>query len=336
MNKFMQRVFLVLSGLIVVGCSDMSAPSLGGVMGDNNGDAIHIAESKKNNSLGPLHKYAVSVHVNLYTDARKIDSPRKIGTGAHFVSGMSGNDILLDRDVAVLVTGAMKNRLDEVGFQVDEAQNGNALFELSGVVKELRYDVKARDEVEIVIETSLKETGTGMVIWSGIVVEKNDRFAGVSGNSKKDVANYLSKELGIVTQKTIEAIRDSLVAARPGLFNLTPGAKVISGVTVLTAPTVDNTPVPTPPALQIVPMHAVNGAASVQAAATKGVLLINTKPARASVYLDDVYYGLSPLRLEMAPGVYSISAKLEGYKKVTEKVSVRIAETTEMELSLER
>jgi hypothetical protein len=54
------------------------------------------------------------------------------------------------------------------------------------------------------------------------------------------------------------------------------------------------------------------------------------------VYLDGVYYGLSPLRLEMEPGVHAISVKLEGYKMVTEKVSVRKGDNTEMELSLER
>jgi len=63
---------------------------------------------------------------------------------------------------------------------------------------------------------------------------------------------------------------------------------------------------------------------------------VNTTPQRAKVYLDGVYYGLSPLRLEMDPGVHAISVKLEGYKMVTEKVSVRKGDNTEMELNLER
>jgi hypothetical protein len=66
------------------------------------------------------------------------------------------------------------------------------------------------------------------------------------------------------------------------------------------------------------------------------LLLVNTNPPRAKVYLDDVYYGLSPLRLEMEPGVHAISVKLDSYKMVTEKVSVRKGDSTEMELKLER
>jgi len=350
--KFLQRILVSLAVLSVVGCSGMSRPSLGGMFGGEGGSAIHVTESKKTNPNAPLLKYAASIRINRYTDARKMGNPRKIGTGAEYVSGMSGKDIVLDQDAATVVADAMKARLDDAGFQVSEAQDGNALFELSGVVKELSYDVKARDEVAIAIETTLKETGTGKVVWSGIVAEKNDRFAGVSGNNKNDVAMYLRKELDIVTEKTTAAISASLRAARPELFNLTPGTKTVSGVTVLVAPAVANTPAPalpaqqvaptpTLPVQQVAPMPAGNAAVPAQAyvpraTATSGLLLVNTRPARAKVYLDSVYYGLSPLRLEMEPGVHTISVKMDGYKMLTEKVSVRKGDSTEMDLSLEQ
>ena len=73
-----------------------------------------------------------------------------------------------------------------------------------------------------------------------------------------------------------------------------------------------------------------------RANATAGLLLISTKPSRAKVYLDGVYYGMSPLRMEMEPGIYTASVKLEGYRMVTEKVSVRKGDNTELELNLER
>jgi uncharacterized membrane protein len=44
---------------------------------------------------------------------------------------------------------------------------------------------------------------------------------------------------------------------------------------------------------------------------------------------------MSPLRLEMNPGIYAVEVKLEGYKTVSEKVSVRNGDKTEMELNLE-
>jgi len=351
MKKFLQQILLSLAVVFVAGCSDMNVPTLGGMFGGEGG--IHVTENKKANPNAPSLKYAASIRINHYADARKMGSPRKIGTGAENVSGMSGRDIVLDQDVTTVVTNAMKTSLDDAGFQVREAQDGNALFELSGTVKELTYDVKARDEVSIAIETTLKETGTGKVVWSGIVVEKKDRFAGVSGNNKKDVAIYLRKELGVVTEKTTKAISDSLMAARPELFNLTPGTKAIPGVTVLVAPnTVNtpNTPAPTPPvpqavilpvAPQTVTVPAVNAVAPAQIYvpnpnATSGLLLVNTRPTRAKVYLDGVYYGLSPLRLELEPGVHAVSVKMEGYRMVAEKVSVRKGDSTEMDLSLER
>ncbi|CAG0938586.1 hypothetical protein GALLN_00315 [Gallionellaceae bacterium] len=344
MKQFLRRILLSLVVISAAGCSNAGMPTLGGMFGDEDGNAIHVAESKKASPNAPSMKYAASIRINRYADVRSIGNPRKIGTGAEFVSGMRGKDLVLDQDVATVVTNAMKTSLDDAGFQVREAQDGTALFDLSGTVKELIYDVKVRDEVSIAIETSLKEIKTGKVVWSGIVVEKNDRFAGVSGNNKKDVANYLRKELGVVTDKTTKAISDSLMAASPELFNLTPGTRPIPGVSVLVAPSAVHAPIapaPTLPVQQAAPMPAASAVVLPQtqeprATATSGLFLINTKPTRAKVYLDGVYYGLSPLRLEMEPGVHALSVKMEGYKTVDEKVSVRKGDSTEMDLSLER
>src|SRR5208282_2726701 len=112
-------------------------PSMGNLLGGSG--PVSISDHKKNNSNAPLLKYAASIRINPYTDSRNVENPRKIGTGAENVSGMSGKDIVLDEDVAVMVTNAMKTSLDEAGFQVSEAQTGNAQFELSGVVKDLKY-----------------------------------------------------------------------------------------------------------------------------------------------------------------------------------------------------
>ena len=139
MKQFLQRILLSLALVSAVGCSNVGMPTLGGMFGEEGG--IHVTESKKANPNSPLLKYAASIRINRYADARKTVNPRKIGTGAENVSGMSGRDIILDQDVATVVTNAMKTSLDEAGFQVSEAQNFNAMFELNGVVKELIYDV---------------------------------------------------------------------------------------------------------------------------------------------------------------------------------------------------
>ena len=336
MKQSVQWIFLGLAAASVAACSNVSLPSMGGLLGG--GEPISVTEHNKSNANAPLMKYAASIRINPYTDARKIGNPRKIGTGGENVSGMSGQDIVVDQNVDAMVTGAMKKALDEAGFQVSEAQVGNAQFELSGTVKELRYDVKARDEISIAVETALKDVGTGKVVWSAIVTEKADRFAGVSGNNKDDVARYLRKELGIVTQKTTEAISATLMAVHPELFSMVPGARAIPGVTVLVAPAF-NPPVAN--AAQTAPAPAANAAPSSpayvpHASDSKGLLLVNTNPVRAKVFLDGVYFGLSPLRLELEPGVHSISVKLTGYKMVAERVSVRKGDSTEMDLDLER
>jgi len=287
-------------------------------MGGGSGNAIGVKDGGKPDPNAQSHKFVATIRVVPYADERKMGNPRKIGIGAENLfglSGLHGTDILLEQDVATMVTGAMKKRMEDAGYQVVE--DGNAHFEMGGTVKELTYNVKARDEVSIAVVTVLKESGTDKVLWSGLVEEKKDRFAGVSGNYFSDVAAFLKKELGVVTQKTSDAISAILMAQRPELFNLTPGTMPIPGVTVLSAPAVSAVP----PAMPV-------------ASATQGVLMVSTDPLRAKIYVGDVYYGLSPLRLEMEPGIRDVTAKLDGYKKATEKVSVRKGETTEVELTL--
>jgi hypothetical protein len=209
----------------------------------------------------------------------------------------------------------------------------NVLFEVSGVIKELALNVKDRDDINISIETTLKEAATGKVVWSGLVTEKNDRFAGVSGNNKEDVDAYLNKGLGVVAGKTVEAISASLQAARPELFSLTPGTKAIKGVDVYVAPPA------APPAAATLPAALVTPAAQAgtpSGNAASGLLSVNTSPSRAKVYLNGVYFGLSPLSTEIQAGVHDVVVQMKEYRTATEKVSVRKGDKTELELTLER
>ena len=343
MNSLLRRVALVVLLFAVAGCASVK-DAKDSVSGWLNGDdsTLNTTTGKKTTggSTGPTLKYAATLRVNKYVDQRKHSNPRLLGITTQRVRGVDGKELLLDQEIANIVTAAIKTRFDAEGYQVLEGSSaGNALFEVSGAIKDLTLNVKERDEINIAIETTLKDLATGKVVWSGLVTEKNDRFAGVSGNNKDDVIVYLNKELRIASNKTVEAVSASLMASQPELFNLTAGTKPIPGVTVYTAPAAAK-PAPVAPAtmmpshggMQPVPPPAYMPRAS----DTTGLLLVNTSPSRAKVYLDGIYYGLSPLRLEMEPGVHAISVKLEGYKMVTEKVSVRKGDNTEMELNLER
>lgn len=346
MSSLSRRVVLVMLLSAVAGCSTVkdAKETVGGWFGSED-STLSATKNKKYaeaGSSGPLLKYAATLRVNKYVDQRKVSNPRLLGQITARVSGINSSELIMDQDVATIVTTAIKKHFDGEGFQVLEGSSANnALFEVSGVVKELTLHIRNRDEISIAVETTLKELATGKVVWSGLVIENNDRFAGVGGNDKGDVIGYLNKELRIVTTKTVDAISASLMASRPELFNLTPGTKPIPGVTVFVAPTAAS-PAATPAQVSApaygVPANAAAPAPAYtpHASATAGLLLVNTNPQRAKVYLDGVYYGMSPLRLEMEPGVHAIGVKLEGYKMVTEKVSVRKGDNTELELNLER
>lgn len=283
-------------------------------------DAITVPESKPVNP--PAVKYAATVHITKFADERAGMARRSIGISTERVVGLSGKELVLDREVADVVTAAMRKRFDDEGFKFVE--DNSALYELSGTVKELTYNVKVRDEISISIETTLKEVATGKTLWSGVVTERDNRFAGVSGNSKSDIANYLRYKLGMVTKKTYDASSGVLIASRPDLFYVAPGSKPIAGVTVLFAAGADQ------PAASAVPV------VSVMAPPKTGTLVLSTKPSRAKVYLEGVYFGMSPLRAEVEVGIHNVSVKLDGYKTTAEKVSVRRDETTELEMVLEK
>lgn len=344
MSSLSQRIALLVLLAAVAGCSTINSAkdTVSGWVGGGGSGALDTTSGKKAGSSGPVLKYAATVRVNGYVDQRNVSNPRYLGQLKSRVSGLDGNELLMDQDVATIATTEIKKRFDSEGFQVMEGSSAaNALFEVTGVVKELTLNIKERDEISIAIETTLKDVATGKVVWSGLVTEKNNRFAGVSGNSKDDVIAYLNKELRVASTKTVDAISASLMASHPELFNLTPGTKPIPGVTVYVAPSLPKAaPVAAPVAA---PNYGVQPAAEVPASTYRphaseatGLLLVNTNPSRAKVYLDGVYYGMSPLRLEMEPGIHAISVKLAGYNMVTEKVSVRRGDNTEIELNLER
>lgn len=324
MKLSVQRTALNILLTVFVGCSAFGGASAA-ADGNNKKPGEPADASQK-------FKNAATLRFGQYVDQRNVGNPRLYGQIVTRVYGVSGNELLADQDVAVLAAEAIKKRFDAEGYQVLEGGDANnAVFEVSGVIKELAVSVKHRDEISISIETTLKDAATGKVVWSGLVTEKNDRFAGVSGSNKKDVDDYLNKSLLIVGAKTAAAINESLVASRPELFNMTPGTKAIKGVDVYVAPTAAVLP-----AVAAVPVTPAAAQANTQMASATGLLSVNTNPSRAKVYLDGVYFGLSPLRSEVEPGVHDVVVKLKGYKTATEKVSVRKGDKTELELSLER
>jgi len=283
------------------------------------GSDLHVRLSDKPSPGAREQKYPVTVRIAPYTDGRGVDS-RYVGILEARVMGLTGKQIMLDREVAGLAGEMMQKQLGDSGLQVLEPNAKNAQFQLTGSIKTLSVDIKERDYLNIVIDSTLTEVASGKVIWSGVVAEKKERYAGSSGNGKQDVADFLRHGLQVVATKTSESLLSVLMSARPDLFGLDAAVKPVQGVTI------HSTALPT----GVLPVTAN------VATATNGTLVLNSTPARAKVYVEDVYYGLTPLRIDLPPGIYPVRLELEGYKSVAEKVSVRSEDHTELEMKLRK
>jgi len=317
MRKVILLVGVSLLSLGVVGCANFIDSST------EAGNELRIREDVKPSQNARQEKYQITVRMAGYTDARQVDSPRRVGTSNARITGLTGKEIMSDRDATEVVAESMKKRLSDAGLQVLASDATNAQFQLSGAVKELSIDIKDRDHVNIAIESTLTEVASGKVIWSGLVVERAERYAGISGNGKKDVADFLRWKLGVVSTKTTESVLSVLMATRPEMFNMVVGIKPVQGVTVYSN-SAGSASVAAP---AVVP---------IEAATENGTLAISSSPSRAKVYVDGVYFGLTPLRAEYSAGIHEVSIKLDGYKTLIEKVSVRKGDNTEMDIKLQR
>jgi hypothetical protein len=264
----------------------------------------------------------VVLRVAKYADARPGAPSAKIGDIQSTVFDMHGAELVME-DLPGTVTAAMTNQLGAIGFQTVAAGGTTAAasgdFELSGVIREFSMNIAGRDEVSIVVATTLRDTRGGGVLWSGVVTERADRFAGVAGNTRSSITRYLSAALAKVSVKTRDAVSGSIVNTHPDLFSqAAPARGATPGVTVLVAPP-----------------ERVTASQDARPGVT-GQLEISTIPPRAKVYMAEVYYGLSPLRLNLEPGIYTLHFKLEDFRTATEKVSVRKDETTELEIKFEK
>lgn len=167
---------------------------------------------------------------------------------------------------------------------------------LASSIKAFRLDVGGRDEAEIAIDAVLEKSGGG-ALWTGAFAFKKERYAGVMGNSRSTLEKLVNGALSSAIRKGVNGMVAE--ASKTGAVSERPS--IGSG----------------------------------EAAGT-GRLVISSTPERAKVYIDEVYYGLTPLTLDLKPGVYSISVSNKGFRDSRERVSVRSGETTELEATLDK
>lgn len=313
-------------------CSTVSniGDSVSGLVG---GSEMLVAEPAA--PKAPKAQYGATVRIGQFEDRRKGLDANQLGMLHTRVIGLNNNRLLLDRTVVATVAASVKQQFAEAGYQVlDGNAAAQAMFEVSGSIDTLSLDIGDRDTIEIQLAIRLNETASGKTAWSGSTREKNDRFAGVGGNNREDVLKYFNYNLNLVGGRAVQAVTNTLMAQHPELFGASAGSRAIHGVQediAATAPTF-------PRAAVAVPSETVQSAVpalpQVQVSANTGLLSLNTVPARAKVYINGVYYALTPARIELDPGIYDLAVKLDGYRMVSEQVSVRKGANTEMELDL--
>jgi len=314
-------LIVALAWLTLSGCAGTGVAS-------GNGSAIHVGTAVASSAAKSADDdKRAALRIATYLDHRAVAPSRKIGNIRATVVDMHVSELVLDEDIPSAVTAAVGNMLDLRGFHVATTndgvvRDGAAAFQVSGSVRKFALDIGGRDQLTIEVETTLRDGG-GRVLWSGLVSETGDRYAGVTGNTKESITRYLTAGLKTVADQTSVRVSDAAHQARPDLFPpQSPAAEnAVPGEVVAVPP------------MASAPWQSKGHSDDAQ---TFGRLSIVTTPPRAKVYLGDVYWGLSPLNLELAPNIYSLRFTMNGYKTATEKVSVRKAATTELEIELEK
>lgn len=280
----------------------------------------------------PIHRAGRPISLALadFADGRAGKPGNKLGDVRTTVRGMHSSELKLDQDPRGLLSTAVRAQLAADGFRIAGA-GAVPDFTLSGVVKAFSLDIAGRDERLISVEAVLREGSSGDIVWGGVITDKDDRYAGVNGNSEATIVEYLGEGVADFAGKLSAALRDNLARAYPQTMaaNQPKAAPELPGVTTLHAAAVREKPV-------AVRAEAQRDTAATTTAAGIGYLSIRSSPSRAKVYVDDVYFGMTPLKLELPAGVSLLRLKLDGYKAATEKVSVRRGDTTELEIGFQK
>jgi hypothetical protein len=248
-----------------------------------------------------------------FIDSRGADNPKTIGTISATVSDMNATTLDLATDPIATVRQAFIDELKGYGFTVQTGSIRTASktgYILTGELKKFSLDIASRDSVSIELYMELKENASGSTVWSGVLRETGDRYAGVMGNSRNSINMYLSNSIASL-------VRSAITASAPAMLMLTPTAPSVTATTTEVSTSTKMAP----------PKSSTKGDAT---------LKINSTPPGAKVYIDDVYWGPTPLIINFYPGIYELRLKKNGYKMEKDKVGLKRGRTTHYEAVLEK
>lgn len=280
-------------------------------------------DPKDGSSEGYTAKAPLNIAVIPYADKRVGINAKKVADISTNVIGVHSSELSLDEDIATFVTNAIKDQFNFSGYKAQVVSGltfNKALSKddlsatptetnlvVSGEINRFHLNVAGRDKIEIELATTIYDRKSGKVVWSGKTIEETDRYAGTTGNTIKTLTKYINKSMN-------SAIKKLMKDSEPSIMRLAMGTSASA------------------------PYSELSGQGQVQAiqreseAAQTGALKITSKPADAKFYINDTYYGKTPLTIELKTGTYEVSLKLKGFKEEKEKVAIRTGITTELEV----
>lgn len=275
-------------------------------------------------AFGMPEGYSLKAPLNIavlpYEDKRTgLESRKKVADIEATVIGLHSSEFLLDEEVSVLVTNAIRDQLNAAGFKAEVASNAKALpagadIVISGEIKRFNLKVSGRDKIAIELLTNITDRKNNRLIWSGKTIEEADRYAGMMGNTKKGLIKYINRSLALNIKKILKDSEQAL--SRHHNMATYPAAGSAAAGTALRQ--------------MQAPVEQADGSMAVGAA---GSLKVTSKPVGARFYIGDTYYGKTPMTIDLNAGVYEITVKLKGFKDEKEKVAVRPGITTELDVA---
>ncbi len=243
----------------------------------------------------------VTVLVDVFADKRASASldergRRKIGNVTVTVSDMSDTEIVLSEDISQIVSAAFMKELIWAGYTA-------------------KTPAGAQKDADYILSGEVKEFS--------LDIGNRDKIAIVLN------VNLVDGKTGKTVWSDEEAYKNDRYAGSSGNSRLSISKYISSSLSQPVRKTIQE-------AAQTIAYARVAPPAAKEAATATGKLIITTNPTRGKVYLNEIYYGLTPMNAEIEQGVYELTLKLDGFKNAKEKISVRKGQTTELELKLEK
>jgi len=246
----------------------------------------------------------LSIYIAPVIDRRPdVKFENKIGDIHSTVVDIYRDELFLSRRPALVIEEAFIKEFEGAGFKVISDARGSAEYALKAELLKFQFEIGAKDSAEIVLDIEILNTRNEKKLWSGVVKTSSSRYAGVFGDSRASISRYISETISKSFRKIIEK-------AGPGIEKMDRVGEGSGN-------------------------GSSNGNEGYEGKVLEsGRLIVKTLPARAKVYINGVYYGLSPMTLQLKPGIYRLNFKKDGFYEFRERAAVGSGRSTEMEAAL--